>query len=364
MLNRRDHPRARGEYGVEAWHSCGAIGSPPSARGIHRHQGPDSAGAGITPERAGNTPAHRMRRYGNGDHPRARGEYQAKSAAAGRLVGSPPSARGIQHQWCVDGTYHGITPERAGNTAANGLARSPIRDHPRARGEYGNVTPFRLNQPGSPPSARGIRYHQRLAEGGQRITPERAGNTFLFFSAFHTWSGSPPSARGIPPRTAPSRPCGGITPERAGNTPSSRRTISPARDHPRARGEYTVNHQTRRRHRGSPPSARGIPDRMAPQIANVGITPERAGNTVVVETYSQRVEDHPRARGEYQYQAYLGWPTQGSPPSARGIPLRTRRRPADGRITPERAGNTTSGASTWAASTDHPRARGEYWRHR
>jgi len=92
-------------------------------------------------------------------------------------VGSPPSARGIPSLRIDLGSRLGITPERAGNTGGGGRGHSISEDHPRARGEY-FVTPaaFCMSD-GSPPSARGIHDTVKIRFWHIGITPERAGNT-------------------------------------------------------------------------------------------------------------------------------------------------------------------------------------------
>jgi len=72
------------------------------------------------------------------------------------MEGSPPSARGIPRSLNRTGSFHRITPERAGNTTLRASRASLALDHPRARGEYliSGLSPLRVV--GSPPSARGI----------------------------------------------------------------------------------------------------------------------------------------------------------------------------------------------------------------
>jgi len=172
-----------------------------------------------------------------------------------------------------------ITPERAGNTPHQIQHTNTARDHPRARGEYDRLDRCQQLHHGSPPSARGI----------QCLLP------------------------------CP-RPPSGITPERAGNTVGCMALIPPRWDHPRARGEYLHSPVTRTPENGSPQSARGIRNDRTNRKLDIGITPERAGNTHNQTAPRRHGSDHPRARGEYM-KASGGPPTKsGSPPSARGIP--------------------------------------------
>jgi len=113
-----------------------------------------------------------------------------------------------------------------------------------------------------------------------------------------------------------------------------------ASDHPRARGEYCVFDGCQSARIGSPPSARGILDHAGVGPAQGWITPERAGNTPLLMDSSRSSSDHPRARGEYRGLGCSARWCSGSPPSARGIP--------------------PVSATSRSVNRDHPRARGEY----
>ena len=209
----------RGEYPVVVTASVVVTGSPPLARGI-------------LPIASVNIPVTE-------DHPRLRGEYSEMSLHHYGKPGSPPLARGIQSASSCAVNADGITPACAGNTLCVIKAVSVAWDHPRLRGEYGNIAGKWDTRMGSPPLARGIR---RISRWGKRST--------------------------------------GITPACAGNTTSGQTVITAVWDHPRLRGEYSALDALNLFGVGSPPLARGILGNELTPLWKTGITPACAGNTV------------------------------------------------------------------------------------
>ena len=167
------------------------------------------------------------------------------------------------------------------------------------RGEYKRTIQESLKYPGSPPLARGILPYISAGLYKSRITPACAGNTStlpfyrcsiwdhprlrgeysLNVSILHLKVGSPPLARGIQQQA------------HMGNTISW--------DHPRLRGEYAVSARKKEKGLGSPPLARGILIRSMTYFGMRRITPACAGNTVIEFFISFTAKDHPRLRGEY-----------------------------------------------------------------
>ena len=155
----RDHPRLRGEYTFKAMSMVEKLGSPPLARGI-LGQGLSNVGSGgITPACAGNTPFLRQNATVSRDHPRLRGEYKYAAGRVHEGLGSPPLARGIRAKDVSDRFSEGITPACAGNTIPFERRITTFRDHPRLRGEYIRLNHRTTAHTGSPPLARGIRFH-------------------------------------------------------------------------------------------------------------------------------------------------------------------------------------------------------------
>ena len=151
------------------------------------------------------------------------------------------------------------------------------------------------------------------------------------------------------------------TPAYAGNTSDPSSTIPVFRDHPRLRGEYLLLFRIYNAILGSPPLARGIPLKASVKMLVLGITPACAGNTYSVMVYIRSNRDHPRLRGEYFESLTISLVQIGSPPLARGIRTMQRKRSGKTGITPACAGNTLLMNVVNAMSRDHPRLRGEYW---
>ena len=193
----------------------------------------------------------------------------------------------------------GITPACAGNTFPIWKLYSTPQDHPRLRGEYSTSQDSRKRTVGSPPLARGIHWR-----------PEQELD------------------------------CEGITPACAGNTSVYALPSNPLRDHPRLRGEYCLSSRQVRIARGSPPLARGIHRIISVNVNLPGITPACAGNTLDCRLIQLSPWDHPRLRGEYVTQHIRRGKKMGSPPLARGIPQKFKRLTGIVRITPACAGNT------------------------
>ena len=110
-----------------------------------------------------------------------------------------------------------------------------------------------------------------------------------------------------------------ITPVYAGNTPRARLYPDSERDHPRLCGEYLNRQVPEWRKPGSPPSMRGILLRQCKYDLRTGITPVYAGNTLSFMLFAMIDEDHPRLCGEYLKCGFDKIARQGSPPSMRGI---------------------------------------------
>ena len=112
----RDHPRLRGEYDLNMYHSLHLRGSPPPTRGIRNSPVLYEPSVGITPAYAGNTNNFLLECFRGRDHPRLRGEYISGALRALRPSGSPPPTRGIQNNARNGLKSSGITPAYAGNT--------------------------------------------------------------------------------------------------------------------------------------------------------------------------------------------------------------------------------------------------------
>ena len=194
--------------------------------------------ARIIPARAGFTGGESDCNAAMRDHPRSRGVYIIKDVNNTVDKGSSPLARGLRTALSRVIFHSGIIPARAGFTMTRGSSPAATKDHPRSRGVYAVSYPKGSVCRGSSPLARGLR-------------------------------------RSIAPTMR--RP--GIIPARAGFTRSRHRTATIWPDHPRSRGVYTSVTTCPRRHGGSSPLARGLPQTIPKLTDRTGIIPARAGFT-------------------------------------------------------------------------------------
>ena len=135
--------------------------------------------------------------------------------------------------------------------------------------------------------------------------------------------------------------------------------IATLKDHPRLRGEQLTFWVQITGGIGSPPLARGTGDGSASQTRQVGITPACAGNSARAMSQCERIQDHPRLRGEQLHSVRHGAGDKGSPPLARGTVALPISLYAVRRITPACAGNRMTYGKLGAPYRDHPRLRGE-----
>ena len=172
-----DHPRSRGVYVVNWLVYTAWPGSSPLARGLRREFQDCLRPRGIIPARAGFTPGRTSWSLCARDHPRSRGVYGLRPAAAEFMAGSSPLARGLLIAAWRQTFTNGIIPARAGFTLSKHGDEPNDADHPRSRGVYHATAVALYRELGSSPLARGL---PRLPIGQvvvNRIIPARAGFT-------------------------------------------------------------------------------------------------------------------------------------------------------------------------------------------
>ena len=172
--------------------------------------------------------------------------------------------------------------------------------------------------------------------------------------------GSPPPTRGTLKAWYKSSLTSGITPAYAGNTSPCPLYILKLWDHPRLRGEHSAYHHWPSFEIGSPPPTRGTLKSSRHRSISSGITPAYAGNTRQEAKKADEKKDHPRLRGEHFIPSKSTSPIAGSPPPTRGTPSASSLMSFVSRITPAYAGNTWSLLCATVFSQDHPRLRGEH----
>ena len=151
-----DHPRSRGVYKSYTIDPNGTVGSSPLARGL-----PDP-------------PLEIIRR---GDHPRSRGVYERCPAGVVADPGSSPLARGLLKREAGVPDVEGIIPARAGFTRGGAPRPGRPADHPRSRGVYATRRAAAWASIGSSPLARGLHDTDAALKALRRIIPARAGFT-------------------------------------------------------------------------------------------------------------------------------------------------------------------------------------------
>ena len=234
----RDHPRMRGEHSNTGPATAFRLGSSPHARGTPRPMMTGIAWSGIIPACAGNTCLCLVWCRGAWDHPRMRGEHRHPTLELAGFRGSSPHARGTLVFAVLLCLIGGIIPACAGNTSWLIFARPVLRYHPRMRGERMQLFGHLLVSKGSSPHARGTLFSHAIWRGICGIIPACAGNTMcvgltcwgiwdhprmrgehgeIELRCLYSW-GSSPHARGTPMIRRTSGTAIRIIPACAGNT--------------------------------------------------------------------------------------------------------------------------------------------------
>ena len=248
----------RGEH-IPCLPICTAMpGSSPHARGAQGLTRPRVQVCGIIPAYAGSTCRPCRPASTRWDHPRMRGEHSASSTTYLPPAGLSPHARGAHIAFVAPAPVAGIIPACAGSTRPPRGATRRSWDHPRMRGEH--VLPSALNP--------------RLTE-------------------------SSPHRREARRRLRRSVPTTGIIPACAGSTRRSRTGRSARGDHPRMRGEHSVDGTGFSMPAGSSPHARGARRPVGGARRRWGIIPACAGSTVTSKRTGTPSRNHPRMRGEH-----------------------------------------------------------------
>ena len=133
------------------------------------------------------------------------------------------------------------------------------------------------------------------------------------------------------------------------------------RAHPRTGGEHAILVLFGLIVTGSPPHGRGT----QPPSSGFGdrrrLTPARAGNTSSTVTGCNHPKAHPRTGGEHGSAAAKNTTLVGSPPHGRGTRVLRHECILESRLTPARAGNTDAVAGSSSKPPAHPRTGGEHF---
>ena len=172
-----DHPRIRGEHLPDDVRFNVDGGSSPHTRGARSSPWPGGPARGIIPAYAGSTHALGLRRRGDRDHPRIRGEHGRDGESGRSSTGSSPHTRGAPGSSSPARRRRGIIPAYAGSTLIPCSRATSSSDHPRIRGEHSGMLSPRTLWTGSSPHTRGARHVLGRARVRLRIIPAYAGST-------------------------------------------------------------------------------------------------------------------------------------------------------------------------------------------
>ena len=152
-----DHPRIRGEHLPQTSCIADKQGSSPHTRGALGEDNARDYPGWIIPAYAGSTRMPGTCPKPRGDHPRIRGEHGVEEELDIVVQGSSPHTRGARGAPPDVAAVLRIIPAYAGSTGPAGTPPSETPDHPRIRGEH-NVSAVPSETPsGSSPHTRGAR---------------------------------------------------------------------------------------------------------------------------------------------------------------------------------------------------------------
>ena len=173
-------------------------------------------------------------------------------------------------------------------------------------------------------------------------------------------TGSSPSTRGAPPPLGLLYPLYRLIPVYAGSTANVALKKPQMTAHPRLRGEHHMLYSPLSVPSGSSPSTRGALGRPGRLRNHLRLIPVYAGSTTCTWTTSAATSAHPRLRGEHELAGAISIIHPGSSPSTRGA-LRAGHIPGGpGRLIPVYAGSTGHQPPGLGARPAHPRLRGEH----
>ena len=175
----QDHPRSCGKDHTLPLLRYSFLGSPPLVRERPFFSLPGFAEFGITPARAGKTRSKYAFHAGFWDHPRSCGKDVPCIGWDRLYIGSPPLVRERQIDFLTNAWEARITPARAGKTFLVCHISSCSWDHPRSCGKDDAAAEEDVSWPGSPPLVRERRVKVIRRFTCRGITPARAGKTVM-----------------------------------------------------------------------------------------------------------------------------------------------------------------------------------------
>ena len=332
------HPRSRGENCCMARLMFSAPGSSPLTRGKLLERFWNAMLRGLIPAHAGKTLVRTHVTMRESAHPRSRGENRETGRIRVRSLGSSPLTRGKLPPRSARGRRRGLIPAHAGKTCFRRSVWRRGPAHPRSRGEN-LFSPFSLaTRAGSSPLTRGKRPGCARSRMARRLIPAHAGKTrpiFLYRTPMRahprsrgenaSFCGRRRLSRGSSPLTR-GKPCSmcrrassvGLIPAHAGKTHAKPGYPKTAEAHPRSRGENTTTAAHPASTGGSSPLTRGKPALTAFAPATPRLIPAHAGKTFIWSAPDLKTAAHPRSRGENTARSRPANRCNGSSPLTRG----------------------------------------------
>ena len=172
-----DHPRIRGEHLRRFPTTPSPVGSSPHTRGAPPQLVDKPARQRIIPAYAGSTAGIAALASQAQDHPRIRGEHGIDILGRRVAKGSSPHTRGAREKRHIFYRHIGIIPAYAGSTVGLFLRVAVGEDHPRIRGEHSTAPTSATKPAGSSPHTRGAPRWAAPELRPRRIIPAYAGST-------------------------------------------------------------------------------------------------------------------------------------------------------------------------------------------
>ena len=353
------HPHARGERSRSAVQIRGCPGSSPRPWGTPGPCRPAGSTVRFIPTPVGNAGQAVGDSGTNPVHPHARGERQFSQRPVSPIIGSSPRPWGTPAQRQAVQRLVRFIPTPVGN-APGSLSRDrrqPV--HPHARGERVGAETRPRNVAGSSPRPWGTRRSGRPVDSMHRFIPTPVGNASR---SSPTSAPSPvhPHARGERRRTCLTiGAVSGSSPRPWGTPPAAVMVGMVFPVHPHARGERALADEQDKARLGSSPRPWGTRRGRKRRGHEQRFIPTPVGNAPRRSQRPCRRPVHPHARGERELRKAPGSGVDGSSPRPWGTLVRESDADSLLRFIPTPVGNAPHCATSLAAATVHPHARGE-----
>ena len=373
------HPRSRGENRETGRIRVRSLGSSPLTRGKLPPRSARGRRRGLIPAHAGKTCFRRSVWRRGPAHPRSRGENLFSPFSLATRAGSSPLTRGKRPGCARSRMARRLIPAHAGKTRPIFLYRTPMRAHPRSRGENASFCGRRRLSRGSSPLTRGKPCSMCRRASSVGLIPAHAGKTHAKPGYPKTAEAHPrsrgenctpgtrvPVTQGSSPLTRgkhhDGRPPGlhrRLIPAHAGKTGAHGLRTCDAEAHPRSRGENLHLVGTRLEDGGSSPLTRGKHRPLTASKPMQRLIPAHAGKTDVHVGSGWWHGAHPRSRGENSRSSLTSSPGRGSSPLTRGKPSTPDAPRVRVGLIPAHAGKTPNTRPSTHSTRAHPRSRGE-----